>query len=151
MYLYYFCICICLYNKMNLSDRLFRKKVERLYPHIAEEIARKPLLTDAGQIPLLYARFKNMVAFPVEKGSEFYEFQALFIGVILTLYDPDYLADHKKKVVPGMRDELARLFEVDGSTISWWISQIKGRMRIYKDFDDNVQRICDRLKSSLKE
>ena len=136
---------------MRLSDKLFRKKVQKLYPEVAEEVEQSPALTDASLIPELYRRFAKVVKQPLTKGSELYEFRALFIGVALKMYDPDYLEGYKKKVMDGLRDELSSLFGIDGSTCPWWMSQVAGRIRIYKEMAETVQEVYDLIERSFKD
>lgn len=136
---------------MPVSDKIFRKKVEKLYPDIANQMVRIPILTDTSFIPELYRRFSDIVnSYEATKGSEFNELRALFIGVALKMYDPDYLDGYKYKVVNGLNDEISQLFNIEKSTCSWWISQVSGRIRIYKEMAEAVQEIIAELKSSLE-
>lgn len=135
---------------MQLSDKIFRKKVEMLYPEIASEVVRIPILSDTSFIPELHRRFSDVVNSSVTtKGSELNELRALFIGVALKLYDPDYVDGFKSKVMNGLNDEFSQLFGIEKSTCSWWISQVVGRIRIYKEMGEAVQEIYAELKGSL--
>lgn len=137
--------------KMRLSDRLFRKKVEKLYPKIAEEVVQAPTLSDISIVPELYRRFIEIERQPSTKGPELYEFRAIFIGVALKMFDPDYIGGYKKKVMDGLSEELSKLFGIEKSTCSWWMSQVAGRIRIYKEMAEKVQEVFDLLEGSFND
>ena len=136
---------------MSLSDKLFRKKVEKLYPTVAQDVVQFPTLTDTSFIPELHRRFSKVVNKSAMKGSELHELRALFVAVALKLYDPDYVDGYKTRVANGLNDEISQLFEIEKSTCSWLINQAAGRIRIYKEMAEAVQEICDEIESSLKD
>jgi hypothetical protein len=127
---------------MDVSDKVFRRKVEKLYPEIAESVTNSPIFTDVDSISGLYNCFVRLVK-PLKDSDN--EFRVLFFGVILKLYDPDYVAGFRKKVKDGLRPVMAKLFCIEEETVSWWFSQVKGRMLIYKDIADNIDVICHKL------
>jgi len=134
---------------MSLSDKLFRKKVEKLYPKVAQNVVQTPTLSDTSFIPELYRRFSIVVNKSASKGSESTELRALFVAVALKLYDPDYVDGYKTKVMNGLNDEISQLFGIEKSTCSWLINQATGRIRIYKEMAEAVQEICEEVESSL--
>lgn len=136
---------------MSLSDKLFRKKVEKLYPTVAQNIVPLPTLSDTSFIPELFRRFSKVVNNSAMKGSELQELRALFVAVALKLYDPDYVDGYKTRVINGLNDEISQLFGIEKSTCSWLINQAAGRIRIYKEMAEAVQEICTELESSLQE
>ncbi len=135
---------------MVLSDKLFRKKVEKLYPEISEKVNVTPRLSNLELIEILFAFYVDHLEVP-ERGSEQSEFRLLFIGIVLKLYDPDYLSGFKKKVRDGLSGSLGSVLDINDSGMSWWFSQVSGRLRIYKDFSDAVDTFSNLLVSSLNQ
>lgn len=127
---------------MELSDKVFRRKVEKLFPEVAEQVTIRPLLTDFNNISCLYNCFVRLVK-PLKDSDN--EFRVLFFGVILKLYDPDYVAGFKKKTIDGLRPVMAKLFDISEESVSWWFSQAVGRMSVYKNISDNIDMISREL------
>jgi len=127
---------------MDLSDKVFRRKVEKLFPEVAEKVTISPLFKDTENIFSIYNSFKRLVI-PLNDSDN--EFRVLFFGVILKLYDPDYVAGFKKKTIDGLRPVMAKLFDISEESVSWWFSQAVGRMSVYKNIADNIELICHEL------
>ena len=136
---------------MNVTDRVFRRKVQAQYPEIASRIIEKPLLTDISKIENLYHIFSKIVGLPNKSKSLGVEdVRTLFIAVILKMYDPDYFNGYKRKVMDGLRTEVAKLFDVGVNYVSDMFSLAVGRIKIYKDMEKSVDMIFEMMKEEIK-
>lgn len=128
-------------RSMCVSDKVFRKKVERLYPEIAGKVTETPQFSDTGKVPYLFGVFSELFGIS-ELDSEA---KILFAGIILKLYDPDFISGFRKKVRDGLRPAVASIFGIEENAATWWFSNASARLRIYRDFAEAVESASTRI------
>ena len=114
------------------------RKLTKLYPHIAQQLSPiKPIFSDMFKIRNIWFIVCN------EKYD--YSSRAIFIGVVLSLYDPEVLAGFKLKLKTGIRSELAFILNSKETIISHNIRTVKNYYEIYSDFKKTVDSISTQI------
>lgn len=119
------------------------RKLTKLYPHIAQQLSPiKPIFSDICIIKEIWERLCN------EKYE--YSSRAIFIGVVLNLYDPEVLAGFKLKLKTGIRSELAFILNSKETIISHNIRTVKNYYEIYSDFKKTVDSISTQITENVR-
>lgn len=134
---------------MCVSDKVFRKKVERLYPEIAGKVTETPQFSDTGKVPYLFGLFSEL--FGISKSELDSEAKILFAGIILKLYDPDFISGFRKKVRDGLRPAVASIFGIEENAATWWFGNASARLRIYRDFAEAVESASTKILVSVRD
>ena len=113
------------------------RKVAELYPDIAKQLIITPTLCELSLIPEIFStHFKDST----ESNSRF-----VFIGVILSLYDPDVLTGFKTNLRYGVRSEIAKIFSVSDTVISHNLQIVRNYYMIYRKFKTSVDYISHQI------
>jgi len=114
------------------------RKVAELYPDIAKQLHVKPDLNDLSIIQQIFdSRFKDNP----DTNKRF-----IFIGVVLSLYDPDILRGWKQYLNRGIRRELSSICGVSETAISHNLQTVKDYYNIYVTFKKSVDYISALIK-----
>jgi len=114
-----------------------KAKVEQDY-----ENSVKPLLSDLHKISQLYDWFKINNQLNEDRHIGY----RLFALISTTLYCPSYFAEKRLKRI-GLREELAKLFDIDPRTVSAHISSAHYWYKTYPFFKNEADRL---LKDVIK-
>lgn len=114
------------------------RKVAELHPDIAKQLVVIPTLCDLSFISQIFdAKFRESK----EPNARF-----VFIGVILSLYDPDVLSGWKSNLKCGIRKKLANIYSVDDTVISHNLQTVRNYYMIYRNFKKSVDYISSQIK-----
>lgn len=116
-----------------------KTKVEQDY-----EEKVKPLLSDLGKMESLYRWFKSNNKLNEDRHVGY----RLFALMSTTLYCPSYFAERRLKRI-GLREELARLFNIDPRTVSAHISSAHYWYKTYPFFKNEADRLLKEIISNL--
>ena len=120
----------------NSDYTILGRKVVSIYPEIAKNLTIEPLLSDLRLIPLIFEK----MPLKCEKDARF-----IFIGVILSLYDPDVLNGFKTNLRYGVRGELAKIFKISETVISHNLQTVRNYYMIYRKFKTSVDYISHQI------
>lgn len=119
------------------------RKVAALYPELVKEMMVSPALEDINLIPEI---FSNHFKDPSDS-----EKRMVFIGVILSLYDPDVLAGWKPTLKYGIRTQIAKIYSVGETVISHNLQTVRNYYLIYKKYKSQVDTITNQIKEEYEK
>lgn len=131
----------------DINYEILGRKVAELYPDIAEQLTVRARITDMELISEIHDQYLNSESSTKNK--------LIFIGIILSLYDPDVITGWKHNLCKGVRHRLASLFSVSDTAISNNIQNVRNYYAIYKKFKIEVDyisnEISQRYQNNLKQ
>lgn len=141
------------------NDKLIGSILIKKYPDVARSVSAtieslKPMKTNPRDIEPILKHFCELKEIPKGdiSGLVFSHSKSnnrlIFIGVILSFYDPRKLIFGCNNVQTGLTKELSRLLKCRSNTIASYIRTVIDRYSVEKDFKLEIDSFFEKIKTN---
>ncbi len=131
---------------MEPDYELLGRKLVSNYPAIAKDLIQHPVLYDMSLVPLIAEHVFNHKILIGKTKTEKKEY---LVAIILMLYDPEMLSGFKRRMRTGLRSELNKIIAGCPTVISNIYRKVEILLKVYKDFNSEVERIVDEIRNKF--